>query len=181
MLAKCLLAVPDKFRGTLSAREAAAAMAAGARSVGWLARELPLADGGEGTLDAFGGPNQVTTVTGPLGQPVDAAWRLDGDLAVIEMARASGLAVAGGREANDPVGATTRGTGDLIDGAVRAGARTLLVAVGGSAATDGGAGTLASVSTDLRCGSCEGGLSLWWRRWRSVPRAWPHRLLYLGF
>ena len=66
-----LLAVPDKFRGTLSAREAAAAIAAGAARAGWTAAELPLADGGEGTLDVLGGGNRRTTVTGPLGKPVE--------------------------------------------------------------------------------------------------------------
>ena len=82
----------------------------------------PLADGGEGTLDAFGGPNRRTTVTGPLGDPVDAAWRLSGGRAVIEMARASGLSLVGGADGNDPLEATTAGTGELIAKAVEAGA-----------------------------------------------------------
>ena len=71
-----LLACADKFRGTLSAPDFAAAVAAGA--AGHTVVAQPLADGGEGTLDAFGGPNRTTTVTGPLGEPVDAAWRLSG-------------------------------------------------------------------------------------------------------
>ena len=94
----------------------------------------------EGTLDAFGGPNRSTRVTGPLHAPVDAAWRLDGAKAVIEMATASGLALAGGREHNDVLGATTRGTGELILEAIEAGAKHVIVAVGGSATTDGGLG-----------------------------------------
>jgi len=138
--------VPDKFRGTLSAREVARSMARGASAAGWEALELPLADGGEGTLDALGGANKTTVVTGPLGLPVTAGWRLQGERAVIEMATASGLALAGGREGNDPWGATTRGTGELIAEAINQGARDVIVAVGGSATTDGGAGALEALS-----------------------------------
>jgi glycerate 2-kinase len=137
-----LVAAPDKFRGSVSAPEAARAISSGAATAGWTCRELPLADGGEGILDALGGPNQSTTVAGPLGEPVEAGWRLDGDRAVIEMARASGLALAGGRESNDPLRATTRGTGELIAAAVSAGARHIVVGVGGSASTDGGLGAI---------------------------------------
>ena len=137
-----LVAAPDKFRGSVSAVEAARAIAAGARAAGWTCRELPLADGGEGTLDAFGGANRTTTVTGPLGEPVEAAWRLEEGVAVIEMARASGLLLAGGRERNDPLRATTRGTGELIAAALEAGARRVVVGVGGSATTDGGLGAV---------------------------------------
>src|SRR3954451_20070317 len=71
-----LLAAPDKFRGTLSAHDAAAAIAAGAERAGWAAEELPLADGGEGTLDVLGGWNRRTLVSGPLGEPVEAGWGL---------------------------------------------------------------------------------------------------------
>lgn len=97
-----------------------------------------MADGGEGTLDALGGANRVSTVTGPDGSPVLAGWQLSGDLAVIEMARASGLDIVGGPQRNDAVHATSRGTGELIREAVAAGARRIIVAVGGSASTDGG-------------------------------------------
>jgi glycerate kinase len=128
-----LLAAPDKFRGTLSAVEAARAMAAGAAAAGWDAAELPLADGGEGTLDALGGANRTTVVSGPLGEAVEAGWRLDDGVAVVEMARASGLDLAGGRESNDPLDATTRGTGQLIAAALDGGASRVLVGVGGSA------------------------------------------------
>ncbi len=117
-------------------------MAAGARAAGWAARELPLSDGGEGTLGSLGGPNRFTVVTGPLGQPTNAGWRLDGERAVVEMALASGLLLAGGRLGNDPMGATTRGTGELIAAAIAAGAREIIVGVGGSATTDGGLGAL---------------------------------------
>src|SRR6266550_5644635 len=102
-----LLAAPDKFRGTLTAREAAAAISAGAEQAGWTAIELPLADGGEGTLDVLGGGNQRAIVTGPLGEPVEAALRLeDDDTALIEAALGCGLTIAGGPERNDPLHAT---------------------------------------------------------------------------
>jgi len=145
-----LLAVPDKFRGTLTAREAAAAMAAGAARAGWLAVELPLADGGEGTLDVLGGGNRSTTVTGPLGEPVDAAWRLEEDgTALIEAARACGLSLAGGPEGNDPLRATSRGVGELVAAAVAEGARQVVVAVGGVASTDGGVGAFEALPSHL--------------------------------
>jgi len=137
-----LLAAPDKFRGTLTAADAARAIAAGAAQAGWSGDELPLADGGEGTLDALGGANRTSIVTGPLGEPVEAAWRLADGVAVVEAARASGLALAGGRERNDPVRATTRGTGELVAAALAAGAERVLVGVGGSATTDGGLGAV---------------------------------------
>ena len=85
--------------------------------------ELALADGGEGLLDALGGANRTTTVAGPLGTPVEAGWRLHRGTAIIEMARASGLVLAGGAEGNDPMAATTAGTGELIDAALDAGAQ----------------------------------------------------------
>ena len=135
-----MLACADKFRGTLTAPEFGAAVEAGAPDVEVVVQ--PLADGGEGTLEAFGGPNRVTSVTGPLGEPVDAAWRLTGGRAVIEMARASGLLLAGGADSNDPLEATTAGTGELIAKAVEAGADEIIVGLGGSATTDGGLGAL---------------------------------------
>jgi len=145
-----LLAAPDKFRGTLTAREAAAAISAGAVRAGWTAVDLPLADGGEGTLDVLGGGNRLTPVTGPLGEPVDAAWRLEEDqTALIEAAQACGLSLAGGPERNDPLAATSRGVGELIAAAVAAGARRIVVAVGGVASTDGGAGATEAVPHPL--------------------------------
>lgn len=135
-----LLAAPDKFRGSATAREVAAAMALGAADAGWGCETVPISDGGEGLLDCFGGPNRLTTVTGPLGEPVEAAWRLDGTSAVIEMATASGLALVSGR--NDPLAATTKGTGELIAAALDTGVREVLVGVGGSATTDGGLGAV---------------------------------------
>jgi glycerate 2-kinase len=134
-----LLAAPDKFRGTASAGEVAHAIATAARADGWDVDVVPVSDGGEGLLDCFGGANRSTTVTGPLGAPVDAAWRIDGERAVIEMATASGLGLVA---ANDPMSAGTRGTGQLIAAAIAAGARAVLVGAGGSASTDGGQGAV---------------------------------------
>lgn len=140
-----VVVAPDKFRGTVTAAQAAEALAAGVRRAGHEAVAIPMADGGEGLLDVFGGPNRQTEVSGPLGDDVVAGWRFDGRRAVIEMARASGLALVGGAEGNDAVAASTYGTGELIAAAVDAGAREILVGVGGSATTDGGLGALRAV------------------------------------
>jgi glycerate kinase len=115
-------------------------------------RTVPLADGGEGTLDALlaarGGSLRTVPVTGPLGDPVEASWaQLPDGTAVIEMARASGLALVA--ERNDPLRASTRGTGELIAAASRAGARRILVGVGGSATTDGGLGAVQALGWSL--------------------------------
>ncbi len=142
-----VLAAPDKFRGTLTASEAAAAIAAGAARAGWEATRLPLADGGEGTLDVLGGGNRSTVVTGPLGAPVEAAWRLDDGVALIEAAQACGLSLAGGAEGNDPLRATSRGVGELIAAAVAAGAERVVVTVGGVASTDGGVGAVEALGS----------------------------------
>jgi glycerate kinase len=137
-----VVAAPDKLRGTATARDVAAAMGRAAAAAGWDCDRVPLADGGEGTLEVLGGPNRTTSVTGPLGDPVRAGWRLDGRTAVIEMARASGLELVGGPDGNDPVAASTVGTGELIGTAIDSGARRVLVGLGGSATTDGGLGAL---------------------------------------
>lgn len=137
-----ILAAPDKFRGTATASEAAAAIALAGRSVGARTRQVPMSDGGEGFTEAFGGANKVSIVTGPLGEPVPAGWRLDGKTAVIEMAQASGLLLVGGAEGNDPIAASTAGTGELIVEALDAGAKRIFVGHGGSATTDGGLAAL---------------------------------------
>jgi glycerate 2-kinase len=145
-----LLAAPDKFRGTLAARDATAAIAAGAARAGWTAVELPLADGGEGTLDVLGGGNRRTTVSGPLGEPVEAQWRLEPEgTAIIEAAQACGLSLAGGAQGNDPLRATSRGVGELVAAAVAERATRVIVAVGGVASTDGGTGALESLPSPL--------------------------------
>jgi glycerate 2-kinase len=147
---RVLLAAPDKFRGSASAVDVAEAVGRAAERLGWSCDRAPVADGGEGTLEALGGPTRRTTVRGPLGDPVDAEWRIRGEEAVVEMARASGLSLAGGPEGNDPIHATTRGTGQLIAAAIDSGARRVLVGVGGSATTDGGLGAVAALEPHRR-------------------------------
>jgi glycerate 2-kinase len=137
-----VVAAPDKFRGTATAAEVATAVARAVKAAGSTCVTVPLADGGEGILDVLGGPNRVATVTGPLGDPVEAAWQLRDRRAVLESARASGLLLVGGPDGNDPVAASTFGTGELIGAAVDAGARRVVVGLGGSATTDGGLGAL---------------------------------------
>jgi glycerate 2-kinase len=143
------LVAPDSFKGTFSASEAAAAIAAGLRAAGREARELPVADGGEGTMAvlvaALGGEVRTVTAADPLGRPVEAGFALlpDGS-AVVETAQASGLGLVA-EEDRDAWAASTRGTGELIVAAVEAGAERVIVTVGGSATTDGGAGALAAL------------------------------------
>ena len=137
-----VVAAPDKLRGTASAAAVAKAIGDAAFELGWECDEIPMADGGEGTLDALGGANRVSRVTGPLGDPIEARWRLDGRTAVIEMALASGLELVGGADGNDPVAASSAGTGELIVEALDAGARRVIVGLGGSATTDGGLAAL---------------------------------------
>jgi glycerate 2-kinase len=140
------LVAPDSFKGTFSAREVARVVAEGLRSAGRDAEELPVADGGEGTMDvlmaALGGELRTLTVSDPLGRPVEAGFALlpDGS-AVVEMAQASGLSLVAESE-RDAWVASTRGTGELIAAAVEAGASRVVVTVGGSATTDGGAGAI---------------------------------------
>jgi glycerate kinase len=142
-----ILVAPDSFKGTITAPDVAAAVARGLRAAGRDAEELPVADGGEGTMDvlvrALGGEVRTITASDPLGRPVEAAFALlpDGHTAVVETARASGLGLVAEDE-RDAWAASTRGTGELIAAAVEAGADTVLVTVGGSATTDGGAGAL---------------------------------------
>jgi glycerate kinase len=155
-----VLIAPDSYKGTLTSVEVARALADG-----WLRARpgddvslAPLADGGEGTLAAIeaagGWVRREVEVHDPLGRPIRAAWLIsaDGTRAVIEMARASGLSLVGPAE-RDPRGATTAGTGDLLRAALDAGVRDVMLGIGGSATTDGGAGLLralgASVADDL--------------------------------
>ena len=145
-----VLAAADKFKGTASAAQICAAIGHACWALNIDCTEIPMADGGEGTLDVLGGPNRTTLVTGPLGQPVEAAWRLHRGVAVIEMARASGLTLAGGPAKNDPLNATTQGVGELIDTALNAGAKKIIVCLGGSATTDGGLGALKAIGTPAR-------------------------------
>jgi glycerate kinase len=141
---------PDKYKGSLSARQVAAAIGHACWELGIDSVEVPMADGGDGLLDALGGPNRTSMVTGPLGDPVRAAWRLAKDTAVIEMAQASGLTLVGGAAGNAPMDATTTGTGELIDHALNAGARRIIVGLGGSATTDGGFGAVRAITAIAR-------------------------------
>ncbi len=149
-----LVAAPDKFRGSASGREVAAAVAGAARGAGWTADEVPMSDGGEGLLDALGGTRHVTTVAGPLGAPVDAAWSmLDQRVgagpatAVVEMSRAAGRALVPRPRGEDPVRAGTAGVGQLLLAARDAGARRIVIGCGGSATTDGGEGAFDAVGS----------------------------------
>jgi glycerate kinase len=145
-----VVAAPDKFRGTATAGQVAAAIGRVARSAGWTCDEAPVADGGEGLLEVLGGSARTARVTGPLGARVDAGWTMRDGTAVIEMARASGLLLAGGPEGNDPLRASTAGTGELIAAALKEGARRVIVGVGGSASTDGGLAALRAVQSKGR-------------------------------
>jgi len=142
-----IVIAPDSFKESLTAPEAAAAIAAGVRDVAPDAGVdlCPMADGGEGTVEALvaatDGQRRTTTVTGPLGAPVEARWGVlgDGETAAIEMAEAAGLHLVP-RDRRDPTKTTTRGVGELIRAALDAGCRRLIIGIGGSATTDGGAG-----------------------------------------
>jgi glycerate 2-kinase len=140
------LVAPDSFKGTFSARQVATAIASGLRAAGREAVEMPVADGGEGTMDvlvgALGGELHTVTASDPLGRPVEAAFALLPDgTAVVETAQASGLGLVEEGE-RDAWEASTRGTGELIVAAAEAGAKHVLVTVGGSATSDGGAGAV---------------------------------------
>lgn len=137
-----VVAAPDKLRGTASAAAVAGAIARAAAVAGWACDEVPLADGGEGTLEALGGANRTSQVIGPLGDLVDARWRLDGRTAVIEVAEAAGLVLVGGAHSNDPIAASTAGVGQLLVAALDVGATRVVVGVGGTASTDGGLAAL---------------------------------------
>lgn len=150
-----VLAAADKFKGTATAAQVCAAIGHACWSLNIDCTEIPMADGGEGTLAVLGGANRTSTVTGPLGTPAQAEWRLHRGTAVIEMAQASGLTLAGGPDNNDPLAATTRGTGELIDQALNAGAKKIIVCLGGSATTDGGLGALKAISTPARLRAVE--------------------------
>jgi len=145
-----IVIAPDKFAGTLSAIEAAEAVA-----LGWRdsrpqdeTATVPLSDGGPGFVEvlhaALGGKTVAERVTGPLGEAVSAEYLLDGETAYIESAQACGLHLVP-EDRRDPGRTTSRGVGELIARAVAAGARTVVVGLGGSSTNDGGAGMLAAL------------------------------------
>jgi glycerate kinase len=145
---------PNAFKGTLTASAAARALARGVADAGWGARQLPVADGGDGTLDVLlaaagtAARIQPVRVSGPLGRRRLArlGW-IGRDVAVVEMAEAAGLRLLGRRR--DALRATSRGAGELIIAALDGGARRIIVGVGGSASTDGGTGIMAALGARL--------------------------------
>jgi glycerate 2-kinase len=148
-----ILVAPDSFKGTISAVEVADAIGEGLRAAGWPVDLCPVADGGEGTLQAlraaFGGELEAVGVSDPLGREIEASFALvDGargrKVAVVEMAAASGLALVSEGE-RDAFAASTFGTGQLIAAAIERGAEVVYVGVGGSATTDGGAGAVRAI------------------------------------
>ncbi|MEY2668409.1 MAG: hypothetical protein RJA59_1047, partial [Pseudomonadota bacterium] len=157
-----VVVAPDSFKGSLSAVQAAEAMERGVRSAWPDAQvvKVPIADGGEGTVEALvtatGGRFETRTVRGPLGRPAEARWGVlgGGRTAVIEMAAASGITlVPEGRR--DPRIASTFGTGQLLLAALDAGFRHVVVGIGGSATNDGGAGMARALGVRLLDGRGE--------------------------
>jgi glycerate kinase len=143
-----VLVAPDSFKGTMAATEVAAAIGHGLKAGGREVDLCPIADGGEGTLEALLGPLGVelrlARVTDPLGRELEASFALGDGVAVIETAAASGLGLVAPAE-RDALAASTAGTGELILEAVRSGAKTVYLGVGGSATTDGGAGAIRAI------------------------------------
>lgn len=147
---------PDSFKGSASAREVAQAIAEGLKVAlpDAVCDMVPMADGGEGTVDALvaatGGQIVSVRVTGPLGEPVDAFFGIlgDGETAVIEMAAAAGLHLVPPEKRN-PMVTTTYGVGELIRTALDAGCRRLIIGIGGSATNDGGAGMAQALGARL--------------------------------
>jgi glycerate kinase len=143
-----VLVAPDSFKGTFSATEVAAAIGRGLQAGGRPADLCPVADGGEGTLDALAAgldaERRHATVMDPLGRPIEAEFGLADDIALVDTAAASGLGLISEAE-RDAFAASTAGTGELIAAAIEAGARTVYLGVGGSATTDGGAGAIKAI------------------------------------
>jgi len=148
-----VLVAPDKFKGSLTAAQVAAHVAAGLRSVlpDLVVRELPVADGGDGTVDAAvqaGFTPVRVRASGPTGVPVDTSYARRDDLAVIEMATVCGLLrLPVGRR--DPLHASSFGLGEVVGSAAAAGCRRIVLGIGGSASTDGGAGMLQALGARL--------------------------------
>lgn len=147
-----VVVAPDKFKGSLTAEQVAAAVSSGLRRV--VAADVvavPVADGGDGTVAAAlaAGYEPVSVrAAGPTGEPVRTTYARAGDLAVIEMADVSGLVrLPGGRQ--EPLTATSRGLGEVMAAAIDAGCRRLVLGIGGSASTDGGAGMLSALGARL--------------------------------
>jgi glycerate kinase len=151
-----VLVAPDSFKGTFSAPEVAAAIGRGLQRGGYPVDLCPVADGGEGTrealTEALGGEVVTATVSDPLGREIEAEFTLSERVAMVDTAAASGLGLVAPQD-RDAVAASTAGTGELIVAAVRSGARTIYLGVGGSATTDGGAGAIKAIE---RAGGLDG-------------------------
>lgn len=149
-----VLLAPDSFKGGLRARDVARELAVGLRTVEPESRvlTLPLADGGEGTIEVLAGIGarvHRTVVAGPLGDRVHARWAQLGAVAYVEMAQAAGHTLVSRRDGPTALAASTRGVGELMLAALDAGCRRLVLTVGGSASTDGGAGMLQALGARL--------------------------------
>jgi glycerate 2-kinase len=148
-----VLVAPDKFKGTLTASEVAARVTAGIAAVApeVPVREVPVADGGDGTVDAAlaaGFTRVPVRAQGPVGKPVDTAFALRDGVAVVEMADVSGLRLLP-RDGLAALEASSYGTGEVIAAALDHGCHTVLLGIGGSASTDGGAGLLTALGARL--------------------------------
>jgi glycerate kinase len=153
--------IPDSFKGTMTSREICAIMAEAAAEIapGAEVLAIPVADGGEGTVDAFlaalpNGRRVPVRVSGPFFEPVDSFYGRFGDTAVVETAAAAGLPLAEGRL--DPTAATTYGVGELILQAARDGAKRIILGLGGSCTNDGGAGAAAACGVRFYDGEGQG-------------------------
>ena len=154
-----IIVAPDSFKGSLTAAEAADAIVQGVRDVMPEAEivSIPLADGGEGTVEALAlatrGRILQAEVTGPMGDPVEASYGMLGDdvTGVVEMAQAAGLSLVPAQKRN-PLLATTYGVGELMRAALDEGCRRLIVGLGGSATSDGGAGMAQALGVRLLSG-----------------------------
>lgn len=152
VLQKKYLIMPDSFKGTMDSIEVCEIMKSAVleKNPGAEVVTVPVADGGEGTVDcflsAFGGKKKTVTVTGPYGKKVQAAYGITGDTAIIEMAAASGFALTD-NGMRDPSAATTFGVGEIVRDAVKSGCRRIILGLGGSCSNDGGAGMAAALGT----------------------------------
>ncbi|VFS60363.1 Glycerate kinase [Kluyvera cryocrescens] len=151
-----IVIAPDSYKESLSATEVAQAIEKGFREIFPEAQfvSVPVADGGEGTVEAMIAATQgravTSTVTGPLGDTVEAQWGISGDgqTAFIEMAAASGLALVP-PELRNPLITTSYGTGELILQALESGVKNIIIGIGGSATNDGGAGMVQALGAKL--------------------------------
>lgn len=179
-MSRRFLIAPDSFKGTFDAVAVADAIAAGVEAGGGSADLCPVADGGEGTMDvllvALGGERRTADVHDPLRRAIKASFSLlgDGETAIVETAQASGFSLLAPEE-HDPERADTYGTGELIAAAIGAGARTVLLAAGGSATTDGGRGAIEALRETGVLGAAAIEVLCDVRTTRTLPASSPRR------